>query len=183
ARDAAAEGGGPRAEYGTPAGPGDRWAPPASRHRGLSPHPVRGAARAGVYGRRPVSARALVDGAPGAPHGPHPPGLYALWRRATGVSRTAPGVARNHHGDGDARAQFYAEQTRGCAPRPGAFCLHHEADPSPAPAAPARVRAQRRIPAWARAPRTARHSAWAAGGRRSVVPGAPPEGTRPTRRR
>ena len=165
--DAAAEGGGARAEYGTHAGHGDRWAPPAGRHRGLSPHPVRGAARARVYERRPVSARALVDGVPGAPHGPHPPGSHALWRRTTGVSRTPPGVARNQNGDGHARAQFYADQTRGCAPCPGAFCLYHEADPSQAPAAPARVRGQRRIP-----PRPLARGAW------SVVPGAPPAGRR-----
>jgi hypothetical protein len=98
-----------------------------------------GAARAGVYQRQPVSARALVDGAPGAPHRPHAPGLHALWRRAAGVSRTAPGVARNQNGDGDARAQFYAHHTRGDASGRGAFCLYPEADASQAPGAPSRA--------------------------------------------
>jgi hypothetical protein len=55
------------------------------------------------------------------------------------VSRTPPGVARNQNGDGDARSQFYARQTRGDAPSRGAFCLYHEADASQAPDTPSRV--------------------------------------------
>src|SRR5262249_2751867 len=140
-RDAAAEVGRARAESGTPAGRAGRWAPPAGRHRDLSPHPVRGAARARLYQCRPLSARALVDGAPGAPHRPHAPGLHALWRRAAGVSRTASGVARNQNGDGDARAQFYPHPTRGDAPTRGGFCLYPEADASQTPDPPARGRA------------------------------------------